>query len=274
MTTHPRSAPPLAAEQLRAGYGGTLILDGLDLEVPRGAFTMIVGANGCGKSTLLRTLARLLRPSGGTVLLDGADIHAQPSREVARRLGLLPQSPQAPEGLSVRELVARGRYPHQRLFRQWSAADEAAVDRALAATGITELAGRLVDELSGGQRQRAWIAMVLAQDTELVLFDEPTTFLDLAHQVEVLELLDELVHEHGRTVVVVLHDLNQACRYADLLVALVDGHLHAAGPPAEIVDARFVREVFGLEAQVVTDPVAGTPLCLPIANRRRIRCET
>lgn len=274
MTTHPRSAPPLAAEQLRAGYGGTLILDGLDLEVPRGAFTMIVGANGCGKSTLLRTLARLLRPSGGTVLLDGADIHAQPSREVARRLGLLPQSPQAPEGLSVRELVARGRYPHQRLFRQWSAADEAAVDRALAATGITELAGRLVDELSGGQRQRAWIAMVLAQDTELVLFDEPTTFLDLAHQVEVLELLDELVHDHGRTVVVVLHDLNQACRYADLLVALVDGHLHAAGPPAEIVDARFVREVFGLEAQVVTDPVAGTPLCLPIANRRRIRCET
>lgn len=263
----------LAARELRAGYGGAPIVDGLDLEVPRGAFTMIVGANGCGKSTLLRTLARLLQPTAGAVLLDGKDIHREPSREVARRLGLLPQSPQAPEGLSVRELVARGRYPHQRLFRQWSPDDAAAVEDALAATGMTPLGDRLVDELSGGQRQRAWIAMVLAQDTELVLLDEPTTFLDLAHQVEVLELLDALVHEHGRTVVVVLHDLNQACRYADLLVALVDGRLHAAGPPAEIVDAAFVRAVFGLEALVAADPVTGTPLCLPIANRRRIRCE-
>lgn len=267
------SQTPLAAAGLHAGYGDAAVLRDLSVAIAPASFTMIVGANGCGKSTLLRALGRLLRPQAGSVLLDGRDIHAQPSREVARRLGLLPQSPVAPEGLTVRELVGRGRFPHQRLLRQWSVADERAVDEALAATDLSALADRCVDELSGGQRQRAWIAMVLAQETELVLLDEPTTFLDLAHQVEVLELLDSLVHEHGRTVVVVLHDLNQAARYADLLVALVAGRVHAAGPPAAIVDDAFVREVFGLEARVVADPVTGTPLCLPIANRRRIRCE-
>lgn len=265
---------PLIARGLRLGYGGSTIVDDLELEVPRGTFTMIVGANGCGKSTLLRGLARLLRAQAGAVLLDGHDIQTQEARSVARRLGILPQSPLAPEGLTVRDLVARGRYPHQRLLQQWSAEDEAAVARSLAATDLEGLAGRLVDELSGGQRQRAWIAMVLAQDTELILLDEPTTFLDLAHQVEVLELLDELVQEHGRTVVAVLHDLNQACRYADRLVALVGGRLHAVGAPADVVDDAFVRDVFGLEARVIDDPVTGTPLCLPIANRRRIRCET
>lgn len=265
---------PLVARALRLGYGPSTTIHDLELEVPRGTFTMIVGANGCGKSTLLRGLARLLRPQAGAVLLDGLDIQTQEARSVARRLGILPQSPLAPEGLTVRELVARGRYPHQRLLQQWSAEDEAAVARSLAATDLDGLAERLVDELSGGQRQRAWIAMVLAQDTELILLDEPTTFLDLAHQVEVLELLDALVQDHGRTVVAVLHDLNQACRYADRLVALVAGRVHAVGAPAEVVDDAFVRDVFGLQARVIDDPVTGTPLCLPIANRRRIRCET
>jgi iron complex transport system ATP-binding protein len=267
------SRPPLVARGLTVGYpGGPAVVRQLDLEIPRGGLTSIVGANGCGKSTLLRALGRLLAPRAGSVLLDGTDITALPSREVARRLGLLPQSPVAPDGLTVEDLVARGRYPHQGLFRQWSPGDEAAVERALRTTGTEGFRDRLVDELSGGERQRVWIAMTLAQETELLLLDEPTTFLDLAHQVDVLDLLDRLVHEEGRTVVMVVHDINQACRYSDLLVAMYVGRIHAAGAPSEIVDATFVREVFGLETEVVDDPLTGTPLCLPTTHSRRTRC--
>jgi iron complex transport system ATP-binding protein len=268
------SDAPLQARGLTVAYDRAPVVDGLDLAVPRARITAIVGANGCGKSTLLRALARLIAPRAGTVLLDGRAIGRLPSKEVARRLGILPQSPVAPDGLTVEDLVARGRHPHQQLFRQWSRDDEAAVERALAATGTTELRHRAVDQLSGGQRQRAWIAMTLAQETELLLLDEPTTFLDLAHQVDVLELLDALVAEHGRTVVMVLHDLNQACRYADHLVAVRDGRVHAAGLPADVVDAAFVRDVFGVDVHVAEDPVTGTPLCLPTATPRRTRCST
>ena len=262
----------IEARGLTVGYGGADIVADLDLLVPSAQTTAVVGANGCGKSTLLRALARLLRPRRGSVLLDGRSIHELPSRAVAKRLGLLPQAPVAPDGLTVEDLVARGRYPHQGLFRQWSAHDEAAVEAALAATDTTDLRARPLDELSGGQRQRAWIAMALAQETELLLLDEPTTFLDLAHQIDVLELLDGLVAERGRTVVMVLHDINQACRYADQLVALRDGRIHAAGAPGDVVDAAFVHDVFGLEARVVEDPVTGTPLCLPL--QRRTRCAS
>jgi iron complex transport system ATP-binding protein len=268
------SDAPLHATGLSVGYDGTDVIDGLDLAIPRERVTAVVGANGCGKSTLLRALARLMRPRSGSVLLDGRSIYEQPSKVVARRLGMLPQSPVAPDGLTVEDIVSRGRYPHQGLFRQWSEHDAAAVEEALAATDMHELRDRPVDELSGGQRQRAWIAMTLAQQTELLLLDEPTTFLDLAHQIDVLDLLDRLVAERGRTVVMVLHDINQACRYADQLVAVRDGRVHAAGAPADIVDAAFIHDVFGLAAQVVEDPVTGTPLCLPIAQPRRTRCTS
>jgi iron complex transport system ATP-binding protein len=266
------SEAPLVARALTVGYGGDAVVDGLDLVVPRAAITAVVGANGCGKSTLLRALARLMKPKAGSVLLDGREIRELRSRDVARRLGMLPQSPASPDGLTVEDLVARGRYPHQGVFRQWSERDEAAVEAALGETGMRELRTRPLDELSGGQRQRAWIAMTLAQETELLLLDEPTTFLDLAHQMEVLELLDRLVAEHGRTVVMVLHDINQACRYADQLVAVCGGRVHAAGAPVDIVDEAFIHEVFGLDAHVTEDPVTGTPLCLPIAQPRRTRC--
>ena len=266
------SDAPLRASELTVAYDDRVVVRDLDLAIPRERVTAVVGANGCGKSTLLRTLARLLRPRGGAVLLDGHAISSLPSKEVAKRLAMLPQSPTAPESLSVEDLVARGRYPHQGLFRQWSPDDAAAVEDALAATGTADLRDRALDELSGGQRQRAWIAMTLAQETELLLLDEPTTFLDLAHQIDVLDLLERLVADHGRTVVMVLHDLNQACRYADQLVAMRDGRIHVAGPPADVVDADFVRDVFGLEAHVIEDPVTGTPLCLPQANPRRTRC--
>jgi len=268
------SDAPLRASGLSVGYDGADVIDGLDLLIPRERVTAVVGANGCGKSTLLRALARLMRPRQGSVLLDGRSIYEQPSKAVAKRLGMLPQSPVAPEGLTVEDVVARGRYPHQGLFRQWSAHDEAAVEEALAATDMADLRDRLLDELSGGQRQRAWIAMTLAQQTELLLLDEPTTFLDLAHQIDVLDLLDRLVDERGRTVVMVLHDINQACRYADQLVAVRAGRIHAAGPPADVVDDAFIHDVFGLDARVVEDPVTGTPLCLPIAQPRRTRCAT
>jgi iron-siderophore transport system ATP-binding protein len=267
------SDAPLQARTLTVGYGdGADVVDGLDLVVPRERITAVVGANGCGKSTLLRALARLVRPRRGTVLLDGRAISELRSREVARRLGILPQAPLAPDGLTVEDLVARGRYPHQGLFRQWSQHDEAAVEEALAATATAALRHRPLDELSGGQRQRAWIAMALAQQTRLLLLDEPTTFLDLAHQVDVLELLDGLVADRGRTVVMVLHDINQACRYADHLVAIRDGRVHAAGAPGDVVDDAFIRDVFGLEARVVEDPVTASPLCLPISQPRRNRC--
>jgi iron complex transport system ATP-binding protein len=258
----------LAAEGVRLGYGDRTIVDDLDLEVLHGTVTAVIGPNGCGKSTLLRALGRLLAPTKGHVLLDGRRIDRMPTKEVATVLGLLPQAPTAPEGLTVGDLVARGRHPHQAWYRQWSGDDEAAVAEALAWTGIADLAERPVDELSGGQRQRAWISMALAQGTELLLLDEPTTFLDLAHQVEVLELVDRLHTERGRTVVMVLHDLNLAARYADRLVAMRDGQIMASGTPAEVITEPLLREVFGLDARVVPDPVTGTPLVVPIGTHR------
>ena len=259
----------LRAEGLTLGYDGTDIVHDLDVAIPDGEITVIVGANACGKSTLLRGLARLLKPRGGSVLLDGQAIQRLPTREVATRLGLLPQQPVAPGGITVAELVARGRHPHQRWFRQWSTDDEAAVARALAATGVEDLASRAVDELSGGQRQRVWIALALAQGTPLLLLDEPTTYLDIAHQVEVLDLLARLNEDEGRTIVLVLHDLNLACRYADRLVAMRAGRIAAEGPPAEVVTPELVAEVFDLACQVIPDPLTGTPLVLPIPARPR-----
>ncbi len=261
--------PLLQATGLTLAYDEREVVHDLDLVVPSGQITAVVGANGCGKSTLLRALARLMRPRGGSVLLDGRSIAELSTKAVAKRLGILPQSPLAPDGLAVEDLVARGRYPHQSLFAHWSAQDEAAVEAALDATQMTDLRDRPLDELSGGQRQRAWIAMTLAQETEILLLDEPTTFLDLAHQVEVLDLLSALVADHGRTVVMVLHDINQACRYADHVVAMRDGSIHAAGAPEDVVDGDLVQEVFGLPACVIADPVTGTPLCLPTARGAR-----
>jgi iron complex transport system ATP-binding protein len=267
----PQSPPSsLAASDLSLGYDDRVIVDGLSLTIPAEEITVIVGANACGKSTLLRGLARLLKPRTGTVLLDGEDIHHLPTREVATRLGILPQQPIAPEGISVGDLVARGRHPHQRWFRQWSTADEDAVDSALAATELTDIAHRSVDELSGGQRQRVWIALALAQGTGLMLLDEPTTFLDLAHQVEVLDLLADLNRTEQRTIVIVLHDLNLACRYAHHLVAMKDGAIVAEGRPAEVITVDTVRTVFGLESQVIDDPLTGTPLVLPIPAHHRV----
>ncbi|MFD0357191.1 ABC transporter ATP-binding protein [Streptomyces sp. NPDC127110] len=268
--TQPTGTAPatLTAAGLRLGYGDRIVAEGLDLDIPAGKVTALVGPNACGKSTALRALARLLKPAAGAVHLDGEDIAGLSAREFALRLALLPQTPSAPDGISVRDLVARGRTPHQRWWRQWSSSDEAAVDAALAATGSLELASRSIDELSGGQRQRVWIAMALAQQTPVLLLDEPTTYLDLAHQVDVLELVAELNRAEGRTVVMVLHELNLACRYAGHLVAMRDGRVVAAGPPSEIVTPDLVHEVFGLRAAVIQCPVAGTPLVIPEGGRR------
>jgi iron complex transport system ATP-binding protein len=251
------------------GYGDRSVVDDLTVRVPDGRVSVVVGANACGKSTLLRGMARLLRPTAGAVLLDGREIHRQPTREVARRLGLLPQSPVPPEGVTVADLVGRGRHPHQGVLRRWSADDERAVSKALALTGTVELAGRVVDELSGGQRQRVWLAMALAQETGLLLLDEPTTYLDVAHQVEVLDLLRDLNRERGTTVVMVLHDLNLAARYGDHLVAMREGRVVAEGAPAHVVTEDVVREVFGLDCRIVDDPVAHTPLVIPVGRHHR-----
>jgi iron complex transport system ATP-binding protein len=261
----------LQGVDLRLAYDARVIVDRLSVEIPDGAITTIVGANACGKSTLLRALARLLRPQHGHVLLDGEMIQTIKTKEVARRLGLLPQSPIAPEGITVGDLVARGRSPHQKLLQQWSSDDESAVVAALDATHTIDLVDRAVDELSGGQRQRVWIAMALAQQTPLLLLDEPTTFLDIAHQVEVLDLVADLNADRGTTVVMVLHDLNQACRYADHVIAMREGAIAAAGPPAEVITAQLVEQVFGLVCIVVDDPVSGTPMVVP-AQRRRGGC--
>jgi iron complex transport system ATP-binding protein len=250
-------------------YGRREVLRGLDCAFPDEQITAIVGANASGKSTMLRAMARLVKPQAGSVLLDGADIASLPTRDVARRVGFLPQSPVAPEGLTVGDLVGRGRYPHQRLGRPQSAHDRERIAWALDATATADLRDRPLDQLSGGQRQRVWIAMVLAQDTGVLLLDEPTTYLDLAHQLEVLDLLAELNERDGRTIVLVLHDLNQACRYAHHLVAMRDGKVHAAGPPREIVDAELVHAVLGLRAQILDDPVSGAPLCIPLDRGAR-----
>ncbi|MCF3103977.1 ABC transporter ATP-binding protein [Streptomyces roseoverticillatus] len=253
----------LAARDLTLAYEDRTVVDGLDLAVPDGEVTIVIGPNACGKSTLLRALGRLLKPACGTVLLDGEDLARIPTRTIAKSLGLLPQTPVAPEAITVADLVARGRQPHQRWWQQWSEDDERAVADAMARTDTTALAERAVDELSGGQRQRVWIAMALAQETDLLLLDEPTTYLDIAHQVEVLDLVRRLNRERGRTVVAVLHDLNQAARYADHLVAMKAGRIVAQGRPADIVTADLVREVFGLQSVVVPDPVTGSPLVVP-----------
>jgi iron complex transport system ATP-binding protein len=258
----------LRGDGLRLAYDDRVVADALSVAIPDGSFTVIVGPNACGKSTLLRALSRMLRPRAGTVLLDGAAISAQPSKQVARTLGLLPQSPIAPDAITVADLVARGRYPHQGLLRQWSADDAAAVQEALTATATAELADRPVDELSGGQRQRVWLAMALAQQTPILLLDEPTTFLDIAHQIEVLDLCAQLREERGHTLVAVLHDLNHACRYATHLIAMRDGDIVAEGPPGEVVDAALVERVFGLPCQVIADPETGTPLVVPAARAR------
>lgn len=252
----------LYAESVTLRYDRRTISTDLTVAIPDGSFTVIVGPNACGKSTLLRALSRLLQPAAGQVMLDGRSIGDLPAREVARRLGLLPQSSIAPDGITVADLVARGRYPHQSFLRQWSQADEAAVAAAMQATRVAELADRLVDELSGGQRQRVWIAMVLAQETPILLLDEPTTFLDIAHQIELMDLLADL-NAKGRTVVAVLHDLNQACRYASHLIAMRDGAVVAQGEPSGIVSEKLVEDVFGLACLIVPDPVSGTPMIVP-----------
>ncbi len=259
----------LEASGLSLGYGSTSIIEQLDLGIPMGRITALVGPNACGKSTLLRGLARLLAPRSGSVLLDGQEIHRLPTRQVATRLGLLPQAPVAPDGLTVEDLVGRGRYPHQSWRQQWSIADEQAVERALELTGTADLRLRLVDELSGGQRQRAWIAMALAQETPLLLLDEPTTYLDLAHQVEVLDLLHRLNEEESRTVVLVIHDLNLAARYADHMVAMHEGRIAAQGAPGSVLTEALVQSVFGLDCRVIEDPVSRTPMVLPIGRPER-----
>ncbi|MGW8483014.1 ABC transporter ATP-binding protein [Microbacterium sp. NPDC055903] len=261
------TAPPvtarLEAQDLAIGYDGRVVSEHLDVRIPAGSFTVIVGPNACGKSTLLRAFARLLRPREGRMLLDGRAISELPTKRIAQELGLLPQTSIAPDGIRVSDLVARGRHPHQTILRQWSREDQLAVAAALEATGTTELAGRLVDELSGGQRQRVWVAMLLAQETPTMLLDEPTTFLDIAHQYDLLKLFRAL-HGEGRTVVAVLHDLNQAARFADHMVMMRDGRIVATGSPSDIVTAARVEEVFGLECTVIPDPHTGTPLVVPL----------
>jgi iron complex transport system ATP-binding protein len=261
----------LTAEQLRLAYDEREVVTDLSLAIPPGRVTAIVGPNACGKSTLLRGLARLLKPKGGVVHLDGKSIHSLSTKEVATRLAMLPQSPIAPEGITAGDLVSRGRYPHQTWFRQWSAADEEAVARAMAATQIVDLAARPVDELSGGQRQRVWIAMALAQDTRILLLDEPTTFLDVAHQVDILDLLADLNQRDGRTIVLVLHDLNHASRYGHHLIAMRGGAVAAQGPPAQVVTRTLVEDVFELRCQVVPDPVSHTPMVIPIGRHFNVK---
>ncbi|MFE3140736.1 ABC transporter ATP-binding protein [Streptomyces scopuliridis] len=253
----------IVARELTLAYEDRTVVHELDLAVPDGQVSVIVGPNACGKSTTLRALGRLLKPRGGSVLLDGTELARIPTRKIVQSIGLLPQSPVAPEAITVADLVSRGRQPHQHWWQQWSDEDERAVTDAMERTDVTALADRSVDELSGGQRQRVWIAMALAQETDLLLLDEPTTFLDIAHQVEVLDLVRRLNHDQGRTVVIVLHDLNQAARYADHLVAMKAGRIVAEGRPGEVVTAELVREVFGLESVVVPDPVTGSPLVVP-----------
>ncbi|MFE7746153.1 ABC transporter ATP-binding protein [Nocardia sp. NPDC057455] len=263
------SAPEhrLGAEEITLGYGDRVIVDGLSLTITPGVVTTVIGPNGCGKSTLLRSLGRLLRPREGRVVLDGKAISTMKTKDVARVVGMLPQSPVAPEGLTVADLVARGRHPHQSWFQQWSGTDESEVTTALEQTGIADLADRALDELSGGQRQRAWISMALAQGTDILLLDEPTTYLDLAHSIEVLDLVDRLHADLGRTVVMVLHDLNLAIRYSDQLVVMRDGRVVAAGAPGEVVSIELLREVFDLDATVLEDPVSGRPMIVPIGAR-------
>ncbi|MEK4976712.1 ABC transporter ATP-binding protein [Bacillus sp. FSL K6-6540] len=259
----------LEAKGLGLSYGGDFIFENLDLTVPIGKITVFIGSNGCGKSTLLRSMARLLKPQRGSVVLNGADIASLSTKDVARKLAILPQGPTAPEGLTVMQLVKQGRYPYQSWLRQWSREDEEAVTAALESTGLTELADRTVDSLSGGQRQRAWIAMTLAQETPLILLDEPTTYLDLTHQIEVLDLLYDLNAKEQRTIVMVLHDINLACRYADHIVAIRDGSIKAEGKPGDIINSDLMQTVFQLPCEIIQDPLYGTPMCVPRGKGKR-----
>ena len=257
------SAPALSADRIDLSYNGPLIAEDLSVSIPTKGMIAIVGANACGKTTLIKALARLLPPSKGSVLLDSRDIHSLPTKEVATRLGILPQSPRAPDGVTVSDLVRRGRFPHQSFFNQWSDSDERAVAKAMDLMGLAKLGDKPVDELSGGQRQRAWIAMVIAQDTPLIFLDEPCTHLDIAHQMELLEMLEDLSKKEGRAIVMVLHDLNQASQYADHIIAMQAGRIVAEGAPQQIVTPDFMEKVFGVCCQVIDNPVSGTPLCIP-----------
>ncbi|RAY14784.1 Fe(3+)-dicitrate ABC transporter ATP-binding protein [Actinomadura craniellae] len=267
MSATPPDTARLRVESATIGYDKRIISEHLSVAIPDESFTVIVGPNACGKSTLLRGLSRLLKPSAGQVVLDGADINSYKTKEVARRVGLLPQTSIAPDGITVADLVARGRYPHQGFIRQWTEDDEQAVLRAMHQTSVTDLSGRLVDELSGGQRQRVWVAMALAQHTGIMLLDEPTTFLDITHQIELMELFTDL-HHVGHTLVAVLHDLNHAARYGTHLIAMKDGAVVAEGTPDEVVTAELVEEVFGLRCLVLPDPVAGSPQVVPLGRER------
>lgn len=267
MSATPHDTARLRVESATIGYDKRIISEHLSVAIPDKSFTVIVGPNACGKSTLLRSLSRLLKPSTGQVVLDGADIKSYKTKEVARRVGLLPQTSIAPDGITVADLVARGRYPHQGFIRQWTEDDERAVLRAMHQTSVTDLSGRPVDELSGGQRQRVWVAMALAQHTDIMLLDEPTTFLDITHQIELMELFTDL-HHAGHTLVAVLHDLNHAARYGTHLIAMKDGAVVAEGTPDQVVTADLVEEVFGLRCLVVPDPVAGSPQVVPLGRER------
>lgn len=264
----PRSAA-LEIARARIGYEHRIVCDDVNFSVPRGGFTAIIGPNACGKSTLLRAVARILPYEAGSITLEGREISKIPTKQLATRLGLLPQSSLSPDGIRVADLVARGRYPHQSMFDRWSAADERIVVDAMSATGVGELSGRLVDELSGGQRQRVWVAMVLAQQTPVLLLDEPTTFLDITHQFGLLELFETLRQQLDRTIVTVLHDLNQAARYASHLIVMKDGGVVTAGPPAEILTAELIDEVYELPCRIMADPETGAPMVIPKADLTR-----
>jgi iron complex transport system ATP-binding protein len=260
----------LETDALTLSYGDSIIIEDLDLKIPKGEITVFIGGNGCGKSTLLRSLARLLKPQQGSVLLEGDAIAKLPTREVAKKLAILPQGPVAPEGLTVLQLVKQGRYPYQNWFKQWTEEDEKMVNSALNATGMAEFAERHVDSLSGGQRQRAWIAMTLAQETDIILLDEPTTYLDMTHQIEILDLLFELNETEQRTIIMVLHDLNLACRYAHHIIAIKDRRIYAEGKPEHVINCNLVRDVFEMNCEVTVDPLFGTPLCIPHGKGRCI----
>lgn len=264
------SRPVLQSQKLSLGYGDKTIIRNIDLDIPEGKITTLIGANGCGKSTLLRSMARLLKPKSGCVLLDGKEVFTTSTKAIARRLAILPQGPVAPEGMSVMQLVRQGRYPHQSWLKQWSEEDERCVMEALAATNMSEFSERTVDSLSGGQRQRAWIAMTLAQNTPVILLDEPTTYLDMSHQIEILDLLFDLNRHSGRTVVMVLHDMNLACRYSDNIVAVKDGEIFASGEPETVMTVDTVAQVFGLDAQIIPCPMFGTPTVVPVGKGRKV----
>lgn len=273
LKSHLLESRPLQSRELTLGYEQKTIIKSLDLDIEPSQITVLVGGNGCGKSTLLKSFARLLKPSAGKILLNGADIHTLSGKEVARKLAILPQGPVAPEGLTVEQLVRQGRYPHQNWLQSWTQDDERLVSKALVDTNMTEFASRSIDALSGGQRQRAWIAMALAQDTNILLLDEPTTYLDLTHQIEILDLLFELNLVHKTTILMVLHDLNLAARYAHKMIAIKEGTVFCQGAPEDILDHDMVKAVFDMECHISQDPLFGTPMCIPYGKGRKVNSK-